>query len=96
MQSTGSNLFSSSYLTFGLSFKGFSAFQRYSQAPFTEKNHILIPQVYIHKRRTLIQVLPPIKFFCYLRCIYAFCLRIAIRQPMRTPWYTHTGLIAYT
>ena len=28
-------------------------------------------------------------------CIYAFCLRIAIRQPMRTPWCTHTGVIAY-
>ena len=26
---------------------------------------------------------------------YAFCLRIAIRQPMRAPWCKHTGLIAY-
>ncbi len=26
-------------------------------------------------------------------CIYAFCLRIAIRQPMRTPWCMH--IIAY-
>ncbi len=53
-------------------------------------------QVYIPKRRTLIQVLPPFIFFCYLLMhiyIYAFCLRIAIRQPMRTPSCTHTGLI---
>ncbi len=36
----------------------------------------------------------PSNSYVICSCIYAFCLRIAIRQPMRTPWCTHTGLIA--
>ncbi len=38
----------------------------------------------------------PSNSFVICSCIYVFCLRIAIRQPMCTPWRTHTGLIAYT
>ncbi len=36
--------------------------------------------VYTSKRHTLIQVLPPLKFFCFCVCIFAFWLRVAIRD----------------
>ena len=37
-----------------------------------------ILQVCIPKRRTLIQVLAPLKFLCSCSCIYTFCLRIEL------------------
>ncbi len=45
----------------------------------------------VHSDRYLI----PSNSFVICLCIYAFCLRIAIGQPMHTSWCAHTGLIAY-